>query len=60
LVQRGTLLDSELAPIVMATIHPAAILRAPDEESRRRERGAFADDLRKAERALARLRAAAQ
>jgi uracil-DNA glycosylase len=44
----------------MATIHPAAILRAPDEESRRRERGAFADDLRKAERALARLRAAAQ
>ena len=30
--QRGQLIESELAPIVTATIHPSAVLRAPDEE----------------------------
>ena len=49
---RGELLDSELAPIVSATIHPSAILRAPDEASRAREREAFAEDLRVVARAL--------
>ena len=39
-------LDSELAPIVAATIHPSAILRSRDEEARRTERQAFAADLR--------------
>src|SRR3954468_6207808 len=39
---RGELLDSELAPKVTATIHPSAILRAPDDESRQAERKAFA------------------
>jgi DNA polymerase len=29
---RGELLDSELAPVVTATIHPSAILRAPDDK----------------------------
>ena len=43
---RGELLESELAPIVTVTIHPAAILRAPDKESRARERARFTDDLR--------------
>jgi DNA polymerase len=43
---RGELLESELAPIVSATIHPSAILRAPDEESRQAERSAFAEDLK--------------
>ena len=43
---RGKLLDSELAPIVSATVHPSSILRQPDEESRVREREAFARDLR--------------
>jgi DNA polymerase len=43
---RGELLDSELAPIVSATIHPSSILRQPDEPSRAREREAFAKDLR--------------
>ena len=43
---RGELLDSELAPIVSATVHPSSILRQPDEESRVREREAFARDLR--------------
>jgi len=43
---RGELLDSDLAPIVSATVHPSSILRQPDEESRVREREAFARDLR--------------
>src|SRR5919106_1648643 len=43
---RGELLESELAPIVTATVHPSSILRQPDEESRVRERKAFAADLR--------------
>jgi uracil-DNA glycosylase len=42
---RGVPLDSELAPCVMATIHPAAILRAPDGEARQAEREAFTRDL---------------
>jgi uracil-DNA glycosylase family protein len=42
---RGELLDSDLAPIVSATIHPSAILRQRDEASRVREREAFARDL---------------
>lgn len=43
---RGELLDSDLARIVSATVHPSSILRQPDEESRVREREAFARDLR--------------
>jgi uracil-DNA glycosylase len=43
---RGELLDSPLASIVAATIHPSAILRQRDDESRAAERGALADDLR--------------
>jgi len=42
---RGTLLDSDLAEAVTATIHPSAILRG-DPEQRERELGAFVDDLR--------------
>jgi DNA polymerase len=49
---RGELLDSELAPIVTATIHPSAILRGPDDASRQEEREAFAADLRVVARAL--------
>src|SRR3954464_15851099 len=41
---RGELLDSDIAPIVAATIHPSAILRSRDD--REAERAAFADDLR--------------
>jgi uracil-DNA glycosylase len=43
---RGELLDSDLAPIVAATIHPSAILRQRDDDSRYAERAAFAEDLR--------------
>src|SRR3954463_9878255 len=50
--QRGELLDSELAPIVSATIHPSAILRGPDEATREEEREAFAADLGNVARAL--------
>jgi uracil-DNA glycosylase family protein len=50
--QRGELLDCDLAPIVTATIHPSAILRAPDERSRAAERQAFAADLGVVARAL--------
>lgn len=44
--QRGKLLESTLAPYVLATVHPSSILRAPDEEARHRERETFAKDLR--------------
>jgi uracil-DNA glycosylase len=50
---RGELLDSEIAPIVTATIHPSAILRGPDEQMRAEERAAFAEDLRVVAKALA-------
>jgi uracil-DNA glycosylase family protein len=49
---RGELLDSELAPIVAATVHPSSILRQPDEESRVAEREAFAADLKVVAKAL--------
>ena len=51
--QRGTPVDSPLAPLVSATIHPSAILRLSDEEERAAEREAFAADLRAAATALA-------
>ncbi len=37
---------SDLAEHVVATVHPASILRAPDDASRAAERKAFVDDLR--------------
>ena len=43
---RGRPIDSDLAPLVTATIHPSAILRAPDDEARRREREGLVRDLR--------------
>ncbi|HEY3068650.1 MAG TPA: UdgX family uracil-DNA binding protein [Methylomirabilota bacterium] len=45
--QRGEWVTSPLAPFVMATVHPSAILRAPDEEARRLERARFVEDLAK-------------
>jgi len=43
---RGEFVRSSLAPIVLATVHPSSLLRAPDEETRRRETKRFIDDLR--------------
>jgi DNA polymerase len=50
--ERGRLLESELAPVVSATIHPSAILRVRDESERQAERDAFASDLGAVARAL--------
>ena len=50
--RRGELLDSDLAPIVSATVHPSSILRQPDEARRVAEREAFAEDLRVVAEAL--------
>jgi DNA polymerase len=50
---RGCLVDSDLAPMVMATVHPSSILRAADDESRRVEMKRFVEDLRAAADALA-------
>jgi DNA polymerase len=44
--RRGELVETDLAPKATATVHPSAILRAPDDESRRAEFAAFVDDLR--------------
>src|ERR671923_1410367 len=43
--QRGTRIESDLAPLVTATVHPSAILRAPDDEARTAQRRAFTEDL---------------
>jgi uracil-DNA glycosylase family protein len=45
--ERGKFLESELAPYLMATVHPSSILRAPDDETRRSERRKFVNDLKK-------------
>src|SRR5919199_2611991 len=44
--QRGIPLATEFAQQVVATIHPSAILRQRDDESRRVEYESFVDDLR--------------
>jgi uracil-DNA glycosylase len=44
--ERGRWLESDLAAHVTATIHPSAILRQRDDESRHRELAAFVEDLK--------------
>jgi uracil-DNA glycosylase family protein len=44
--QRGVPVESDLAPTVLATVHPSSILRAPDEEARRQAYADFVTDLR--------------
>jgi DNA polymerase len=51
---RGELLASPLAELVLATVHPSSILRAPDDDARRRELVRFVGDLRTLRRALER------
>jgi DNA polymerase len=48
--QRGKPVESSFAPIVIATVHPSSILRAPDEKSRHSEMTAFVDDLKQVAR----------
>lgn len=50
--QRGQFIESNLAPYVMATVHPSSILRAPDEEARRVEYRHFVGDLKKLARVI--------
>jgi DNA polymerase len=52
--QRGAFVKSNLAPYVLATVHPSALLRAPDEASRRAEYARFVADLRTVAKALER------
>jgi uracil-DNA glycosylase len=52
--QRGELVASSLAPLVMATVHPSSILRAPDDESRHVEMDRFVADLKKLAKELSR------
>lgn len=44
--QRGRVIESPTFGKVIATIHPSAILRSPDEPTRRAEMELFIDDLR--------------
>jgi len=55
---RGQWLKSEIAPLVLATVHPSAILRAPDDDARHEEMRKFVEDLKKVAAALQRRRAA--
>jgi DNA polymerase len=52
--QRATFVESPLAPLVTATVHPSSILRAPSDEARRAEFARFVEDLRKIGRAIER------
>jgi DNA polymerase len=44
--QRGRLVPSPVAEFMLATVHPSALLRTPDAESRKREYARFVKDLR--------------
>jgi uracil-DNA glycosylase len=44
--QRGAILDTAYGVPAMATVHPSSLLRAPDDETRRRETDAFIADLK--------------
>ncbi len=50
--QRGQFIESTLAPYIVATVHPSAILRAPDDETRHLEKRLFIDDLKQIARVL--------
>lgn len=56
--QRGQWVQSNIAPLVMATVHPSSILRAPDDDARHEEMHKFMDDLKKVAAQLQQRRAA--
>lgn len=49
---RGEFIESPLAPVVMATVHPSSILRAPDDSTRHAEMRRFVADFKKLSRVL--------
>lgn len=51
--QRGQFIERPGMPLMMATVHPSSILRAPDDESREIERAAFVRDLQRLKQRLA-------
>ncbi len=51
--QRGEMFEQADGRIVTATVHPSSILRARDDDARRREMAAFVDDLRTVAKRLA-------
>jgi uracil-DNA glycosylase family protein len=51
-VSRGHFVESNRAPLLMATVHPSALLRVTDEEARQREIRRFIDDLAQVAAAL--------
>jgi DNA polymerase len=48
--QRGELVESELAPLATATVHPSSILRAPDAAARQEQMRMFVEDLKRVAR----------
>jgi DNA polymerase len=50
--QRGKQIPSELAKVVIATVHPSSILRAPDSEAREAAFGSLVSDLELVAKAL--------
>ncbi len=54
MAERGRPLESDLAPVVVATIHPSSILRGRGSEAREAQRELLVADLRVAAQALAR------
>ena len=46
-LQRGQFIERPGLPLMMATVHPSSILRAPDDESREIEMQAFVQDLKR-------------
>lgn len=53
-LHRGEFVESALKAQVLATVHPSALLRAPDDETRHRETARFVEDLRLAAAAVGR------
>jgi uracil-DNA glycosylase len=51
--ERGRFVEHRLAPLVTATIHPSAVLRAPDAEQRHEEYRKFVADLKSVRNLLA-------
>jgi DNA polymerase len=54
MAQRGEFLEHTAAPLVTATVHPSAILRAPDRDARGAQYAAFVADLKAVKRKLSR------
>jgi uracil-DNA glycosylase len=50
--ERGRPVESDLAPIVMVTVHPSSVLRMPDDDARRRAYADLVADLEVAARLL--------